>query len=244
LNHLLCIVVVAATLTYSDTAIASSSIYLCQRSGAPSTFATKNELRVWRNKGYRCQIYMEGSKPSAPSSKPVPRSWAPPPKSSKKASSGKKARRAGRSITPPRASATSKDTKTRYALYAPYVAEASEKYRIPVALIRAVMRVESAFHYQAVSSAGAQGLMQLMPKTARSMGVNDSFDPRQNIMGGTKLLRVLANRFDGDFVKVLSAYHAGAGAVNKKGGIPFEATEGYVRSVLNHYYTYQDSDDS
>ena len=81
-------------------------------------------------------------------------------------------------------------------------------------------------------------MMQLMPKTARSMGVNDSFDPRQNIMGGTKLLRVLANRFDGDFVKVLSAYHAGAGAVRKKGGIPFEATEGYVRSVLDHYYTY------
>ena len=58
-------------------------------------------------------------------------------------------------------------------------------------------------------------------------------------MGGSRLLRVLANRFDGDFVKVLSAYHAGSGAVKAKGGIPFEATEGYVRAVMDHYYRYK-----
>ena len=81
--------------------------------------------------------------------------------------------------------------------------------------------------------------MQLMPGTARAMGVNDSFDPQQNIMGGTRLLRVLANKYDGDMVKVLSAYHAGAGNVAKKGGIPFGATEGYVRAVLDHYYRYK-----
>jgi len=127
----------------------------------------------------------------------------------------------------------------RMALYEPYIEEANKAYEIPTEFIRAVMRVESAFSYKAVSGAGAQGLMQLMPRTARSMGVNDSFDPRQNIMGGTRFLRILANKYDGDMVKVLSAYNAGAGAVKKKGGIPYEGTEGYVRAVLDHYYRYK-----
>ncbi|MCB9730493.1 MAG: lytic transglycosylase domain-containing protein [Deltaproteobacteria bacterium] len=128
----------------------------------------------------------------------------------------------------------------RMALYAAYVEEAAETYKIPVEFIRAVMRVESAFRFQAVSSAGAQGLMQLMPRTARAMGVNDPFDPRQNIMGGARFLRGLANRYGGDMVRVLSAYHAGSGNVAAKGGgIPFETTEGYVRAVLDHYYRYK-----
>ena len=77
-----------------------------------------------------------------------------------------------------------------------------------------------------------------MPGTAREMGVHDSFDPRQNIMGGAKLLRLLANRFDGDFAKVLSAYHAGSVRSGPR-GIPYEATEGYVRAVMDHYYRYK-----
>ncbi len=124
-------------------------------------------------------------------------------------------------------------------LYTTYVEEASRKYQVPIQFIQAVIRVESSFKYRAVSSAGAQGLMQLMPGTGREMGVHDPFDPRQNIMGGTRLLRVLANRYDGDMVKVLSAYNAGSGAVAKKGGIPYESTEGYVRAVLDHYYRYK-----
>ncbi|MEC9072826.1 MAG: lytic transglycosylase domain-containing protein, partial [Myxococcota bacterium] len=127
----------------------------------------------------------------------------------------------------------------RMDLYEPSVEEASNTYEIPKTFIRAVIRVESSFHYKAESGAGAQGLMQLMPGTARSMGVNDSFDPRQNVMGGTRFLRVLANKYDGDMVKVLAAYNAGAGAVKKKGGIPYEGTEGYVRAVLDHYYRYK-----
>ena len=141
----------------------------------------------------------------------------------------------------PRAVREPESLKERLSLYQPYIDEASARYHVPPQFIQAVMRVESSFRYKAVSEAGAQGLMQLMPKTARSMGVNDSFDPRQNIMGGARLLRVLANRFEGDFVKVLSAYHAGSGAVKKKGGIPYEATEGYVRAVLDHYYRYRSS---
>ena len=127
----------------------------------------------------------------------------------------------------------------RMNLYDAYVQEAAEAYQIPEDFIRAVMRVESNFHFQAVSSAGAQGLMQLMPKTGQAMGVHDPFDPRQNILGGTRFLRVLANQYAGDMVKVLSAYHAGAGAVAAKGGIPYESTEAYVRAVLDHYYQYK-----
>ncbi len=129
---------------------------------------------------------------------------------------------------------------TRMAMYAAYIAEAAETYKIPAEFIRAVMRVESSFRFQAVSSAGAQGLMQLMPRTARAMGVNDPFDPRQNIMGGARFLRGLANKYRGDMVRVLSAYHAGSGNVAAKGGnIPFATTEGYVRAVLDHYYRYR-----
>lgn len=128
----------------------------------------------------------------------------------------------------------------RLAMYEAYIAEAADTYKIPGDFIRAVMRVESSFRFQAVSSAGAQGLMQLMPRTARAMGVNDPFDPRQNILGGARFLRGLANKYKGDMVRVLSAYHAGSGNVAAKGGnIPFETTEGYVRAVLDHYYRYR-----
>lgn len=129
----------------------------------------------------------------------------------------------------------------RLRLYQSYIDEAAAKYRVPAQFIQAVIRVESNFRYRAVSPVGAQGLMQLMPRTARAMGVNDAFDPRQNILGGARLLRYLANKHDGDFIKVLSAYHAGSGAVAKKEGIPFEGTEGYVRVVLKHYYRYKDA---
>ena len=108
-------------------------------------------------------------------------------------------------------------TKERLALYKAFIEEAAQKYQLAVPFIQAVMRVESNFKYRAVSQAGAQGLMQLMPKTGLSMGVTDPFDPRQNIMGASRLLRVLFNRFDGDIVKILSAYHAGSGAVATKG---------------------------
>ena len=129
----------------------------------------------------------------------------------------------------------------RMQLYDGFIREAAARYRIPVDFVKAVIRVESAFKYTAVSSAGAMGLMQLMPRTARAMGVVDAYDPRQNIFGGTRLLRYLANKHQGDLVRVLSAYHAGSGAVAKKGGIPFEGTEGYVRAVLKHYYAYIDA---
>lgn len=124
--------------------------------------------------------------------------------------------------------------------YAEEVRAAAERYRIPADLVRAVMKTESGFNPGAVSIKGAVGLMQLMPDTARAMGVGDLRDPAQNIMGGTRFLRVLANRFKGDLVKVLSAYHAGSTRVKDRGGTPFASTDGYVRKVLGTYYALRD----
>lgn len=120
-----------------------------------------------------------------------------------------------------------------------HIAAAAKRYFLPQALVRAVIHTESRFRPLAVSSAGARGLMQLMPKTADSLGVRDSFDPRQNIMGGCKLLRLLANRYDGDLVLVMAAYHAGAGAVKRYGGVPpYESTRKYVVAVIRRYHEF------
>lgn len=122
------------------------------------------------------------------------------------------------------------------ARYNAHIRQAASLYKIPEALVRAVISVESAYDPRAVSRAGARGLMQLMPGTARGMGVTRIFDPRQNIFGGTRLLRVLANRFSGDLVLTIAGYHAGAGAVLKYGGIPpYRTTQQYVRMVLRAY---------
>jgi soluble lytic murein transglycosylase-like protein len=123
--------------------------------------------------------------------------------------------------------------------FADTVRRAAAYYSLPEALIWAVMHVESAFNPQAVSDKGAQGLLQLMPGTAEEMGVSDPFDPEQNIFGGARYLRLLANKFDGDLVLALSAYNAGGGAVDNVGGIPYSETAEYVRQVLNYYYAYQ-----
>jgi len=125
----------------------------------------------------------------------------------------------------------------RYSRYDQHIQEAAVLYHIPVPLVRAVIQVESDFDPRVVSRAGAQGLMQLMPSVSKGMGVENVFDPRQNIFGGTRFLRVLANQFAGDLVLTIASYHAGAGAVRKYGGIPpYETTQKYVRWVLSRYY--------
>ncbi len=119
-----------------------------------------------------------------------------------------------------------------------FIREAALAYDMPFEFIKAVIRVESAFDPHAVSRAGAMGLMQLMPATARSLHCDDPFDPRQNIMAGTQYLRILANRYNGDINLVLAAYNAGSGAVARYEGIPYEATRRYVERVYQYYEDY------
>ncbi len=161
-------------------------------------------------------------------------------------------------VVPPR------DTSpTRYARYDQDIFDQQMYYGVPEALVRAVIKVESDFDPHVVSSAGAQGLMQLMPDTGRSMGVTDVFEPRQNIMGGSRYLQVLARRFcrtpaitdddgrdadralvcsDDEMVKVIAGYHAGPGAVEKFGGLPpYETTRAYVTMVLRRFDEYRRS---
>ncbi len=130
----------------------------------------------------------------------------------------------------------------RFSRYDKHVQEASELYLIPTALIKAVIKVESDYDPNVVSVAGAEGLMQLLPGTAKRMKVKDSFNPRQNIMGGTKYLRILANLFEGDLLLTIAAYHAGEGNVIKYEGIPpFKTTIGYIKRVLKYYVQYSNS---
>jgi soluble lytic murein transglycosylase-like protein len=124
--------------------------------------------------------------------------------------------------------------------YDAYIRGAAARYQLPESFVRAVIHTESRFNPRAVSRVGAMGLMQLMPSTATYLGVTQPFDPRQNIYGGCKLLRLLANRFNGDMVLVAAGYNAGAGAVLKYGGVPpYVETRAYVKSVLRRYYAYE-----
>jgi len=112
----------------------------------------------------------------------------------------------------------------------------ARRHEVDPLLVGALIRHESGFVPTAVSKAGALGLMQLMPETAKSLGVNNAFDPQQNIEGGTKLLRGLLDRYHGQIDLALAAYNAGTGAVDKYGGIPpFPETQAYVRNVLETY---------
>lgn len=113
--------------------------------------------------------------------------------------------------------------------------EAAKKYNVPVDLLRAIGKAESNFDPNVVSSAGAQGVMQLMPATAKYLGVQDSFDPEQNIMGGAKYISQLLDKYDGDVKLSLAAYNAGMGNVAKYGGIPpFKETQNYVVKVMKY----------
>lgn len=113
-----------------------------------------------------------------------------------------------------------------------YFQEAADTYNISVDLLKAVAKQESNFQTNIVSSSGAVGVMQLMPSTAAYLGVADSYDPYQNIMGGAKLLSQLSEHYQGDLSLTLAAYNAGSGAVDTYGGIPpYAETQNFVAKI-------------
>ncbi len=118
---------------------------------------------------------------------------------------------------------------------------AAVKYRLPQGLLLAVMAVESNYDHRALSEKGAMGLMQLMPGTAKDMYVDDAWDPAQNIEGGARYLRILANQYAGDPVQVLAAYNAGPEAVRRAGGaVPnIPETREYVRKVVELWKAFE-----
>ena len=117
--------------------------------------------------------------------------------------------------------------------YEGIIREAAALYRVSPALVRSVVQAESAFDPTAVSRTGAMGLMQLMPEVARAFGIVDPFDPRENIMGGTRLLRELLDSHHGNIRLTLASYNAGPAAVARYGGVPpFRETRGYVKKIV------------
>jgi soluble lytic murein transglycosylase len=118
-----------------------------------------------------------------------------------------------------------------------YIREAARRYGVDSHLITAVTKVESNFNPRAVSKRGAKGLMQIMPDNFDALDINDPFDPRENIMGGTRYLKELLTLFDGELELALAAYNAGPAPVSRVRGIPpIQETEDYVRKVLDYYY--------
>lgn len=136
--------------------------------------------------------------------------------------------------------APSDSSLERFRRYDEWIRQAGTLYQIPEELVRAVIKVESDYDPRAVSPVGALGLMQLMPETAQRMQVRDATDPRENIFGGVRYLRVLANLFNGDLALTVAGYNAGEGAVIRYGGVPpYDETQDYVVKVLTYYRRYR-----
>lgn len=120
------------------------------------------------------------------------------------------------------------------------VSQNSATWQVDPSLVKAIIANESGFNANATSKVGAQGLMQLMPATAQSVGVRDSYDPAQNVAGGTRYLKGLLDRFNGDVRLAVAAYNAGPGAVEKYGDVPpYAETKSYVANVLGSYAKYR-----
>lgn len=131
--------------------------------------------------------------------------------------------------------------------YSRYIQKAASRYALEPELIKAVIKTESNGNHRAVSRKGAKGLMQLMPATARDMNVSNPFDPEENIEGGTRYLKYLLERFNGNMTLALAAYNSGPGTVEKYGNVPpIDETRQYVKRIFNLYngkknYTFADA---
>ncbi len=126
--------------------------------------------------------------------------------------------------------------------YDAFIREAAEKHSVDRELVKAIIKVESDFNPWAVSKKGAQGLMQIMPENSRRLEVKNPFDPRENILAGTRFFRTMMDRFNGNVSFALAAYNAGPETVDRHRGIPpFQETEAYVEKVMRYYRRYRES---
>jgi soluble lytic murein transglycosylase-like protein len=123
----------------------------------------------------------------------------------------------------------------------PIVIQTASRHRVDPALVKAIIMAESGYNARAISKRGAKGLMQLMPATARALGVEDAFNPKQNISGGVRYFKKLVTQFDGDVELALAAYNAGSRNVRHYQGIPpFKATHYYIKTVFKYYKIYKE----
>ena len=125
-------------------------------------------------------------------------------------------------------------------LFQPIVLKAANRHKVDPAMVMAIIMAESSYNPKAISKKGAKGLMQLMPTTARSLGVKDIFNPEHNINAGVRYFKKLLNQFDGDVELALAAYNAGSRKVTEHRGIPpFRATKYYIKKVIKYYRYYK-----
>jgi hypothetical protein len=205
-------------------AVHASDYYSCTKKGAPSLGMTNvpDQIKYYKKKGYRCVLVMRSSRP----------------KTARRRRNNKRnnKRSTTRYTSVPRRSTGPAGLRRTYE---PLIQQAAKLYNIDANLVRAVIKVESNYHPRAISSAGAKGLMQLMPTISKELEVSDLFEPRQNIMAGTRYLRMLINQFKGNHKLVLAAYHAGPGIVSRRNAIPYKTTERYVRRVVSEWLRYR-----
>ncbi|HOO50171.1 MAG TPA: lytic transglycosylase domain-containing protein [Alphaproteobacteria bacterium] len=124
--------------------------------------------------------------------------------------------------------------------FEPIIKSVASEFGVDKNLVKAVIHAESGYNPNAVSPKGAQGLMQLMPRTAEGLKVSNTFDPKDNIRGGVRYLRFLLDTFNGDVALALAAYNAGLSKVNQYGGVPpYAETQNYVSRVLSYHKSYQ-----
>ncbi len=125
-------------------------------------------------------------------------------------------------------------------LFHPIILQEASRYEIDPALVKAIIMAESGYNPRAISKKGAKGLMQLMPSTAEALGVEDIFNPEQNISGGVRYFKQLVNRFDGDVKLALAAYNAGSRKVRHYQGVPpYKSTRFYIEKVFKYYQLYK-----
>jgi soluble lytic murein transglycosylase-like protein len=149
---------------------------------------------------------------------------------------------AAASDLPPRPATTSQldYVKKSERLYHPIILQAANRYQVDPAIVKAIIMAESSYNPKAVSKKGAKGLMQLMPKTAKEMGVEDIFNPEHNINGGVRYYKKLLKQFKGDIKLALAAYNAGMKTVRVHNGVPpFRSTRHYIKKVFEYYQHYK-----